>query len=103
DLEINETIDAWAKIGGYIQKNNGPAAGIGSIIAKLYETPNNAHNNLTPQGEVLVERDRLNYRTSESVFGLLNRTGVRNQTVTRLNNTFGGRKDLGSIIQGLSA
>lgn len=103
DLQINETIDAWAKIGGYIEKNNGPAGGIGNIIAKLYETPNNAHNDLTPDGEVLVERDRLNYRTNESVFGLLNRTGSSDETVSRLNNTFGGRKNLDTIVKGLSA
>lgn len=107
DMTINPTLNMFANIGGYMEKRNAPFVGSGQgwdyVLAKLYETPNNAHNDLTPDGEVLVRRNKLDFRTSESVYGYLNRTGSSNQTTTRLNNTFGLRQDLGKVLKGLSA
>ncbi len=107
DATVNPNLDVWLNIGGYIEKINAPyvAAGLGwnDLIAKLYETPNNAYNNLTPTGEVIIKRDKLNITTGRSIFGDLNRTGSQLETVTRLSNTFGARQKLDKILPGLSA
>jgi len=77
--------------------------GWNDLIAKLYQTPNNAVNDLTPAGEVIVKRDKLTFATNRSIYGDLNRTGSQLQTNTRLNNTFGARQELDQIMEGLSA
>ena len=107
DIDLNDRLNAWINIGGYMEKVNLPFVGGGlgwnDLIAKLYQTPNNAYNDLTPEGEVIIKRDKLTYATNRSIYGDLNRTGSQLQTNTRLNNTFGARQDLGQLVEGLSA
>lgn len=111
DITLNPKLDLWINIGGSIDKSNAPyIAGSGSnqqgwndLIEKLYQTPNNAYNDLTPEGEVLVKRDKLSYKNTKSLYGDLNRTGSLNGTTTRLSNTFGARQQLDELLQGLSA
>ncbi len=107
DLSLNNTLDMWVNIAGSMSKINSPFVGSGmgyaDVLAKLYETPNNAHNDLTPDGEVLVRRDRITFRNTQSVYGLLNRTGSSNQTNTRMGTNFGVRQQLDVLTTGLSA
>jgi TonB-linked SusC/RagA family outer membrane protein len=107
DIDVNSTLNVWLNIGGYMEKVNLPFVGGGlgwnDLIAKLYQTPNNAYNDLTPEGEVIVKRDKLTFATNRSIYGDLNRTGSQLQTNTRLNNTFGARQNLDKITEGLSA
>lgn len=106
EMKLNESLKAWLNIGGYMEKINGPHIANDKswnyVLEKLYETPNNAHNDLTPDGEVLVKRDKLNFRNNQSVYGYLNRTGSRLETLTRLGNTFGVQQKLDGITEGLS-
>jgi TonB-linked SusC/RagA family outer membrane protein len=106
-MKVNPTLQMWVQIGGYMEKVNGPHVGNNQgwdyVLAKLYETPNNAHNDLTEEGEVMVKRDKLNFRNTQSVYGYLNRTGSFNETVTRLGNTFGAEQKLDFITEGLKA
>ncbi|GGZ16593.1 SusC/RagA family TonB-linked outer membrane protein [Echinicola pacifica] len=105
DITLSPTTEVWVNVGGYLERNNSPYIGPGQgwdyAISKLYETPNNAYNDLTPDGEVLVKRDKIEFRNTQSIFGYLNRTGSQAETVTRLGNTFGIRQEL-NAIKGLS-
>lgn len=106
DIDVNSSLKAWLNIGGYMEKVNLPyvgGLGFNDLISKLYQTPNNANNDLTPNGEVIVKRDKLSFATTRSIYGDINRTGMQLQTNTRLNNTFGARQDLGKLVEGLSA
>ncbi len=107
DININKTLNAFVNIGGYMEKVNLPFIGGGHgwnyLIAKIYQTPNNAYNDLTPDGEVIVKRDKLSFERNRSVYGDINRTGAQLETNTRLNNTFGMRQDMGKLVEGLSA
>lgn len=106
DIKLTDKLKAWLNIGGYMEKVNLPyvnGLGWNDLISKLYQTPNNAYNDLTPEGEVIVKRDKLSFATNRSIYGDLNRTGSQLQTNTRLNNTFGISQDLGSLVEGLSA
>lgn len=103
DMKVNNTLDAWVYIGGFLENGNGPNASTSDILTKLYETPNNAFNDLTPDGEVVANDDRLETLPKESVFGMLNRTGSALNTETRIGNIVGARQDLSVITKGLSA
>ena len=113
DIDLNSTLNLWFNIGGYMEKVNAPYIGTtgtpavqmgwNDLISKLYQTPNNAVNDLTPEGEVIIKRDKLSFSTTRSIYGDINRSGSQLETNTRLNNTFGGRQKLDKIIQGLSA
>nr|WP_294898189.1 SusC/RagA family TonB-linked outer membrane protein [uncultured Pedobacter sp.] len=106
DVKLNKNLNVWANIAGSLGKINGPYVGSGQgwdyVLAKLYETPNNAFNDLTPDGEVLIKRDKLNFRNTNSVYGYLNRSGSSSETANRLYNTFGGRQKLDKVLEGLS-
>lgn len=103
DMKVNKTLDAWVYIGGFLENGNGPNATSSEILQKLYETPNNAYNDLTPDGEVVAKVNRLRTTNKSSVFGLLNRTGSYLNTETRIGNIVGARQDLGMLTEGLSA
>lgn len=107
DLALNSTLNVALSIGGYMEKTNSPyvANGLGwsDLISKLYQTPNNAYDDLTPDGEVIVKRDKLTNSTSRSIYGDINRTGSILTTDTRLNNTFEAHQRLDKLTKGLSA
>lgn len=103
DMEINNTLDGWVYIGGFLENGNGPNVSTKDIIKKLYETPNNAYNDLTPSGEVIAKTNRLNTMNKESVYGMLNRTGSSLNTETRIGNIVGLKQDLSALTKGLSA
>src|SRR5690606_16769834 len=65
DIEINDKLNMFLNVSGYMQKKNDPVilpnnaaylndvAGYSVIIGSLIQTPSNYHNDLTPEGEVL--------------------------------------------------
>lgn len=107
DITLNPTLVFKVNVGGYLQTYNRPYIKKDEswdyLIGKLYETPNNAFNDLTPNGEVLVKQSRLGFRPKESVYGYLNRTGLRKENQTRLGNTFALEQKLNKITPGLKA
>lgn len=106
DISLNKTLNMWINIAGSIANVNAPYLGADTnysdLIAKLYETPNNAHQDLTPEGEVLIKRDKINYQPTSSVYGMLNRTGSSTLTRTRVGTNFGARQELDIITPGLA-
>ncbi|WP_372647257.1 SusC/RagA family TonB-linked outer membrane protein [Draconibacterium sp.] len=107
DITLNPTLVFKVNIGGYLQSYNRPYIkkdeSWGYLIGKLYETPNNAFNDLTPGGEVLTKQNRLGFRPKESVYAYLNRTGLVHESSTRLGNTFTLEQKLSNITPGLKA
>lgn len=104
DITLNPNLNLYVNIGGSMQQDNSPnGMTINELIEKLYKTPNNAINDLTPEGEIIVKRDKLSFETNKSIYGELNRTGSNFATDTRLNNTFGVRQKLDKLVPGLSA
>lgn len=103
DMKVNETLDAWVYIGGFLENKNGSDITPSAVLKKLYETPNNAYNDLTPDGEVVAKLNRLSYLNKQSVYGMLNRTGSSLETETRIGNNVGARQDLSMLTKGLSA
>lgn len=102
DMKVNSTLDAWVYVGGFLENRNGSNVGNSDILRKLYETPNNAYYDLTPDNEVVGKLNRLQYQNKQSVYGMLNRTGSSLRTETRIGNLVGARQDLSMLTEGLS-
>ncbi|MCH5718974.1 SusC/RagA family TonB-linked outer membrane protein [Niabella hibiscisoli] len=65
DIDINKSLKMFLNISGYMQKKNDPVVvpnngaylndinAYSTVIGSLLQTPNNYHNDVTPDGEVL--------------------------------------------------
>jgi len=107
DVFLNKTksLKMFLNMGGYVENVNSPAgsnAGLGlgnaiNGILDIFNTPPIAPGPLTADGRVLV------YKTNNSPYGDINRSGYVQQTRNNILSSFGMEQDLKSITQGLSA
>lgn len=110
DIKLNKSLSMFLNISGYMQKKNDPVivpnqagylndiAGYSILLSNLLSTPNNSHNDLTPDGEVMTNHQRTNVP-----YGILNRTGFRNTQTNQVTATLGVEQKLDFITPGLSA
>lgn len=110
DIKLNKSLSMFLNISGYMQKKNDPVivtnnnsylndlAGYSVLLSNLLSTPNNSHNDLTPDGEVMTSHQRANVP-----YGILNRTGFRNTQTNQVTATLGVEQKLDFITPGLSA
>lgn len=110
DIKLNKSLSMFLNISGYMQKKNDPVivpnqagylndiAGYSILLSNLLSTPNNSHNDLTPDGEVMTNHQRPNVP-----YGILNRTGFRNTQTNQVTATLGVEQKLDFITPGLSA
>lgn len=114
DIEINDKLNMFLNVSGYMQKKNDPVilpnnaaylndvAGYSVIIGSLIQTPSNYHNDLTPEGEVLSNSLK-GGNVNNTPYGMLNRTGFRNTMINQVTATLGAEQQLEFITPGLSA
>lgn len=110
DIKINKGLSAFLNLAGYVEKQNGPfAVGVAStgqggaspsqfILANVFDIPSNVPGPLTPDNAVVTSPTQQN-----PPFGILNRTGYRQQTRSNITATFGMQQDLDFLTDGLSA
>lgn len=114
DIDINKSLKMFLNISGYMQKKNDPVVvpnngaylndvnAYSTVIGSLLQTPNNYHNDVTPDGEVLstfLKGGNIN----NVPYGMLNRSGFRNTLTNQVTATLGAEQSLGFITKGLSA
>lgn len=114
DININNSLSMFLNVSGYMQKKNDPVvvpnnagylndvAGYSIVIGSLLQTPNNYHNDLTPDGEVLstpLKGGNIN----NVPYGMLNRSGFRNTLTNQVTASLGAEQKLGFITEGLTA
>ena len=114
DININSSLDMFLNVSGYMQKKNDPVVvpnnpgylndvnAYSVVIGSLLQTPSNYHNDLTPEGEVLstpLKGGNIN----NVPYGMLNRSGFRNQLINQVTATLGVEQKLEFITPGLSA
>lgn len=114
DIDITSKLRMFLNISGYMQKKNDPVIvpfnsnylsdinGYSIVISSLITTPNNYHNDVTPDGEVLTNSLK-GGNINNVPYGMLNRTGFRNTQTNQVTATLGLEYDLGFITEGLSA
>ena len=114
DIDVNKSLKMFLNVSGYMQKKNDPVivpfngsyqndvAGYSVLIGSLIQTPNNYHNDLTPDGEVLTTSLK-GGNINNVPYGMLNRSGFRNTMTNQVTATLGAEQKLEFITKGLSA
>lgn len=114
DIELNPSLKMFLNVSGYMQKKNDPVIvpfngsylndvnGYSVVISSLITTPNNYHNDKTPDGGVLSNSLK-GGNVSNVPYGMLNRTGFRNTQTNQVTTTLGVEQNLDFITKGLSA
>lgn len=114
DININPSLDMFLNVSGYMQKKNDPVvipnngnylndiAAYSTVIGSLLQTPSNYHNDLTPDGEVLTTSLK-GGNIGNVPYGMLNRSGFRNNAINQVTATLGVEQKLNFITPGLSA
>ena len=72
------------------------------VMGALISTPNNYHNDITPDGEVLTTTLK-GGNINNVPYGMLNRSGFRNTQTNQVTTTLGVEQNLDFITKGLSA
>jgi TonB-linked SusC/RagA family outer membrane protein len=114
DISLNSNLDMFLNVSGFMQKKNDPVIvpnnssylsdvnGYSIVIGALMQTPNNYHNDITPDGEVLTTSLK-GGNINNVPYGMLNRSGFRNTQTNQITATLGVEQKLDFIIRGLSA
>jgi len=113
DIDITSSLKMFLNISGYMQKKNDPVIvpfngsylddvnGYSVVMSSLLSTPNNWHNDVTPDGEVLSSSAK-GGNANNVPYGMLNRTGFRNTMTNQITATLGAEQKLDFITKGLS-
>ncbi len=113
DIDITKSLNMFLNISGYMQQKNDPVIvpnnpsylddvnGYSIVIGSLLQTPNNYHNDVTPDGEVLTNSLK-GGNINNVPYGMLNRTGFRNTQTNQVTTTLGLEQKLDFITKGLS-
>ena len=113
DIELTPSLKMFLNVSGYMQKKNDPVivpgnsaylsdvAGYSIVMGSLLQTPNNYHNDKTPDGEVLTTSLK-GGNINNVPYGMLNRSGFRNTQTNQVTATLGVDQSLDVITKGLS-
>ncbi len=113
DINVNSSLKMFLNVSGYMQKKNDPVVvpfngaylsdvnAYSVVIGSLLQTPNNYHNDLTPDGEVLSTHLK-GGNVNNVPYGMLNRSGFRNTMTNQVTATLGAEQSLDFIAKGLS-
>ena len=114
DIDLTESLKMFLNVSGYMQKKNDPVIvpnnsgyltdvnGYSVVMSSLISTPNNYHNDKTPDGEVLTTSLK-GGNINNVPYGMLNRSGFRNTQTNQVTTTLGVEQKLDYITNGLSA
>lgn len=106
DVKITNFLSAYINVAGNVKREHVPGAGfLSSIYPHLFTMPSTVYGPVTPTvdgsdypaNEVVVTQQE-----NDSPFGMINRTGYVNHTVTNIYSDFGVKADLDFITKGLS-
>jgi TonB-linked SusC/RagA family outer membrane protein len=106
DMNLNKSLKGFVRLSGNIKREHTPGAGNEAVYRSIFQLPPTMYgpltplpNNDSPKGEKqVVTTDRVTSPT----FGMLNRTGYVNHTVTNITSQFGLTQDLDFLTKGLN-
>ncbi|HYH56668.1 MAG TPA: TonB-dependent receptor plug domain-containing protein, partial [Anseongella sp.] len=84
DVNINSFLKAFVRLSGNIKREHTPGQGNAAIYSSIFQLPPTMYGPLTPEGQV-VTTDLVGSPT----YGMLNRSGYINHTVTNITSQFG--------------
>ncbi|RYY56599.1 MAG: SusC/RagA family TonB-linked outer membrane protein, partial [Chitinophagaceae bacterium] len=113
DIDITKSLKMFLNVSGYMQKKNDPVVvpnngaylndvnAYSIVIGSLIQTPNNYHNDKTPDGEVLTTSLK-GGNINNVPYGMLNRSGFRNTMTNQITASLGLEQKFDFITKGLS-
>lgn len=97
DVKLNNYISSFMNISGIVQRANGSTSANSGILSSIFNLPPTVYGPLTPEGQVIATPQE-----TDPAYGLINRSGYRKQTSTKMNAILGLNVDLSFITEGLS-
>lgn len=110
NLKFNKYLSGYLRLSGNIKREYTPSGGSNDqVYASMLLMPPTAFGPLTTEiknekGEVIVKAGEVvtTERVGSPTYGLLNRSGFANHTVTNINSQFGLDLDLSFLLKGLN-
>lgn len=111
DMKINDYLKAFLRLSGNVKREHTPGRGNAEIYSSIFHLPPSMYGPITPEafdpetGEELSHSNQVITSGDERdpTFGMLNRSGYRNHTVTNIISQFGLDLDLRFLTKGLTA
>ena len=104
DIQLNKSLKAFLNVAGYLEKQNSPFGVNGNIpsvyiLASIFNRPATVPGPVTPDGQAVIT----DYGGNPPAYGLINRTGYKQNTRSNITASYGMEQDLDFITKGLSA
>ena len=110
DMDLNKYLKAYVRLSGNIKREHTAGSGNATIYGSIFQIPSNIYGPLTPDvidpvsgvltkssGQVITTQ-----RVANPTFGMLNRSGYVNHTVTNITSQFGLDLDMSFLTKGLN-
>lgn len=106
NVKIASFLDSYLNVAGNIKKEHTPGAGfLSSIYPHLFTMPSTTYGPITPNVEgssYPADEVIVTDKENDSPYGMINRTGYYNYTVTNIYSDFGLKLDMNFLTKGLS-
>jgi TonB-linked SusC/RagA family outer membrane protein len=108
DMNINKILRAFVRLSGNIKREHTPGVGNSQVYQSIFQLPPTTYGPLTPgfteRDEVIADGGQVitTERVDSPTFGMLNRTGYVNHTVTNITSQFGLDLDMDFLTKGLN-
>lgn len=112
DVKLNNYLSTYLYLNGFVRRRRYPGAlwNSNQIYSSLFNIPSVIYGPTTPEitdpitGDILVNKGQVitTPLVGDPTYGMLNRTGFYNQTITNVFSLFGLKLDLSSLTKGLS-
>jgi TonB-linked SusC/RagA family outer membrane protein len=106
DMNLNKYLKAFVRLSGNVKREHTPGAGNEAVYRSIFQLPPTMYGPVTPQANNDSPTGEKQVITTERVasptYGMLNRTGYVNHTVTNITSQFGLNQDLGFLTKGLN-
>src|SRR5690625_1506773 len=111
DMKINDYLGAFLRLAGNVKREHTPGEGNASIYSSIFHLPPSMYGPVTPEAFDPETGEELSYSNQvitsgderNPTYGMLNRRGYRNHTVTNIVSQFGFDLDMSFLTKGLTA
>ncbi|MBE8713725.1 SusC/RagA family TonB-linked outer membrane protein [Sphingobacterium hungaricum] len=111
DINLNKYLKSFVRLAGNVKREHTPGEGNQTVYGSIFQLPPTMYGPITPEaydpitGEELPTSQQVitSGDVSATTYGMLNRRGYRNHTVTNINSQIGLELDMSFLLSGLSS
>ncbi|TCS86503.1 TonB-linked SusC/RagA family outer membrane protein [Anseongella ginsenosidimutans] len=97
DMNLNDYLRAFVRLSGNVKREHTAGVGNADIYGSIFQLPPTMYGPLTPEGQVVTTQ-----LVGAPTYGMLNRTGYINHTVTNTTSQFGLDLNMDFLTKGLN-